>query len=372
MLALSIAGYLAVLAALVTATQGGAKLGARLFFVHDFRWFDSQPASAAWWRRFGVRSTSALASLFVCVALFWCGYFFAGDEVATTTVFVHAGPARDAGMMDGDRVVSIDGTKVDTWEALRQAVQGGRERQIELERTGISRVLRVTPDAHGRIGVAPQDRNVPLGFVDSAVRALRQPFRVISAKIRGATSGLEVQGPVGIVRATSKSGKRNAWSMFFMLGSLAANFWPHLAGLQLFDAATLWLFRKTAPAAEGDSFWRLARLQQGLGLALVSLVAMLALVTVDVLCSVPGLLSAMMLLLMPAPLALVPLTWLVGTQFWGVGRSSLIIVFGMLIPCIAPLASVMLLLRARRELRGRGFRLGWLVVNAPAEAYGLD
>ena len=40
--------------------------------------------------------------------------------------------------------------------------------------------------------------------------------------------------------------------------------------------------------------------------------------------------------------------------------------------CIAPLASVMLLLRARRELRGRGFRLGWLVVNAPAEAYGLD
>jgi len=213
---------------------------------------------------------------------------------------------------------------------------------------------------------------VPLGFVESAVRALPQPFKLIAAKIRGASTGLALQGPVGIVRQTSKNATRNVWSIFVMLGGIAAEFWPHLVGLQLFDAATLWLFRRTSPAATRDSFWRLARLQQGLGLALVSLVAMIAVVTVDELCSLPGWSSAMMLLLMPAPLALVPLTWLAGTRFWGMGSSSLVLVLGTLIPCITPVASVMLLLRARRELRGRGFRLGWFVVNAPAEAYGVD
>jgi len=363
-------GYLALFAGMFAMTLGGAKLGARLFRVPDFRWFDSQPANAARWRRFGVRSVSALASLTACVALFWCGYFLGGEAVPTTTVLVQAGPARDAGMQNGDRVVSIDGARIQSFEALRQTVKMGRERQleIEIERDGSLMVLRLAPNAQGRIGVSPQDETVSLGVTQSAARAVKQPFLIIRDELRSVTGLLEhdLQGPVGIVREASKSNERRWTLLILMLASKGAYFWPNLASLQLFDAATLWLFRKTHRVANpADSIWRLARLQQGFGLVLVSLIAMVVLLAIDEFAAVPSALAPLMILLLPAALALIPMTWLAAAHFWGVARATMVISFGTLLPCITVVAVFLLWQRTRHELRARGFRVGWLVVSQP-------
>ena len=368
MFLLGIFGYLALIAALAGATQGGAKLGARWLGVPDFRWFDAQPARVAWWRPLAVRLASALASLSLCVGLFWCGFFLGGEQVPTTTVHVYAGRARDAGMLDGDRVVSIDGAKIDTWTVLRASVKAGFEHQIEIERGGTRSVLRVTPNDQGRIGVAPQERNAPLGVVDSARRAAVQPLEIMSSTIRSVTTGpsgpAELRGPVGIVRESAKDAGVGLPALLVFLGSIGSYLWPYLASLQLFDAATLLLFRKTHPAANRtDSIWRLARLQQALVLALASLVVLLALLTLAELGNMAILALPETLLLMPAVLALFPLTWLAGAQLWGIARSSAILAPGMLIPCVIPIAALVLLLRAREELRAKGFRIGLLVVT---------
>ncbi|HET7539564.1 MAG TPA: M50 family metallopeptidase [Polyangiaceae bacterium] len=374
MLPLLLFGRLALYAGLAFATWGGAKLAARLFSVPDFHWFDSQPASAAWWRRIAVRVASALGPLALCVALYWCANFFGGEPVPTTTVVVLDGPARDAGMQSGDRVVAVDGSSIEDWETLRRAVRRQGERQIALERNGSPLVLRVTPNAEGRIGVSPRDKIVPLGFIESAARALKQPFAVIRSEMRGvlARGSTELKGPVGIVRETAPNGQRTWTSIVLLFAGIASDFWPSLAALSFFDAATLWLFRKTQRATHPkDPMWRVARLQQGLSLVLLSFVAMIALLAVDELVQGPSMSLPMTFLLLPA-FALAPMTWLLGTHFWSLQRTSLI-VGGAMLFCL-PLVSAILWQRARRKLRERGFRVGWFVVNEPTAdtAHGAE
>ena len=372
MLLLALLGYLTLLASLLGATQGGARLAARLLDVEDFRWFDSEPARAAWWRRLGVRLISALGSLGVCVALFFCAYFFGGDRVSTTHVLVLPGPARDAGMSNGDRLVSIDGAKIDTWEAARPLIQARREHQIEIERAGTSTVLRVTPNAQGRIGVAPVERVVALGFVESVRRAAAQPFEVIGSTLRNAVDRgrPKARGPVGLVRETTDQADRKATAMIWALACYGAYFWPFLACFQVFEGATLWLFRKTHPHANrSEPFWRLARLQLALMLALACLAALLACVAVDEWVAWRVVTGPMILLLLPACFALLPLTWLAGNELWGVARSTIVVAVGLLVPGVIVLVALVLLRGTRRELGARGCRVGLLVVREQTEAW---
>lgn len=72
-------------------------------------------------------------------------------------------PAARAGILPGDRIVSIDGRDVPTWERVFMQVmpRAGREIEVVIERQGERRVLGIVPDAHtrfemGDIGVLPE------------------------------------------------------------------------------------------------------------------------------------------------------------------------------------------------------------------------
>ena len=71
-------------------------------------------------------------------------------------------PAEAAGILPGDRIVSVAGRAVDTWEDLDFAVADRADREIEvaLRRDGVLQALRVTPVGRGRynlgqLGVGP-------------------------------------------------------------------------------------------------------------------------------------------------------------------------------------------------------------------------
>jgi len=373
LLPLTIAAYLGLMAAMVGVTVAAARLAAKWLDVPNFRWFDSQPAQAALWRRLGVRLASALASLALCGALFWLSYSFAGEPEPTTTVTVSAGPARDAGMQDGDRVVSVNGVAADSWDDVRKSITRGVANRIEIERGGARSTLLVTPNATGRIAISPVSLERNLGAFESARRAVTEPFVIMAAELRSVTTDLmgkhELSGPVGIVRETSRApGFRSAQLLGFM-ARLGSYFWPHLLLLQLFDALTLPLFLATHPLARAGerSLWRVARVQQALVLALGGSVLMLALMTLNSLETARPIVLPLLFLLLPVALSIVPLAWIAGTQFWGLGRTAAVLVPGTLVPCVTPLAAVALLLRARTELRRRGFRVALLVATPQSE-----
>jgi len=54
-------------------------------------------------------------------------------------------------------------------------------------------------------------------------------------------------------------------------------------------------------------------------------------------------------------------------QLWGAARTAAVLLPGIFVPCALPLVAVLLLLRARSELRQRGFRVGLLVATPQRE-----
>ena len=366
-------GYVAVILVLVAATQGGAVLAARILGVPNFQWFAPRPAAVPLWRRFLLRALSALAPFVVCVVALWAAVLSRGDSIPTTTVEVMPGPARDAGVRDGDRIVSVDGVPMESWEAIRATVKpGAPPKRIEIERAGERRMLVVEPTPDGRIGVQPVYRHDALGVTTALERAAAMPFTLYAGIIKNLlpsdTEPRSVMGPIGIVRA-SEQGK-DAGSFLLLLGLVATSFWPWLVGVHLYDAGTLALFKRTHQAVSSsspESVARHCRLHQALGIALACSVSLLLLGALFELPLVSAVAAPLLVLVAPGAVALYPLVWITARERWLKSSAWAAVAFavGSFVPCVAQLAALTLSAWLRRELKEQGLHVGWFSAQRP-------
>jgi len=140
------------------------------------------------------------------------------------------GVAQRAGLRAGDRVVSIDGRPIQTWEALVEIVRANPEQslRLELQRDGSRLQVELSPEAvggagtrFGRIGAGPR---VPAGYasemlvtvrygmVESIGKAAQKTWdvsiftlRMIGKMIIGEVSWKHISGPVTIADIAGQS-----------------------------------------------------------------------------------------------------------------------------------------------------------------------
>lgn len=366
MMLLGLVGYLAMVTAMIIATHGGALLAGRLLKTDGFRWFYSRPMKAALGRRIGVRAGSTLAPLFLCIFLSWCGNLHGGRSVATTTVEVLPGPAKAAGLLNGDRVVAVDGHPTQDWESVRASIlrPSGHQKQIDVERQGRKLVLQVAPNADQRIGITPIYERQSMNVLDAFTGAVKMPFALLGATLQRTlaepNNATTLVGPVGIVRESASSKSGGSFVLFFAF--IGAYFVPQVLGLHLFDALTLALFGRTHPGATlGDpgQGWRLSRLRQSLMVALALTLTVMVLAGLSE-AGLESLASRLLLvLLLPAVLALLPILWITAAQRWNRGVASLLVLVGATVPCLLLGATVWALGFLSAELARRGFSVGW-------------
>lgn len=115
------------------------------------------------------------------IIIFSLIYLVAGNYVRSSTETTQIGhveknsPAKFAGIRPGDRIVSINGHRLQTWEDLHTRIitQPDKELEIEIIRDGQRQMLTVIPSAHrikareiGRIGVSPKQDAVVYRVVE--------------------------------------------------------------------------------------------------------------------------------------------------------------------------------------------------------------
>ena len=207
---------------------------------------------------------------------------------------VNGGAAERAGLAAGDRIVQADGSRIDTWEALVNAVRArpGKPLQLVVERGGQLRSVEVTPDAVGpaearvgRIGAAPSVPaahaekmviRVQHGPLESAWKALAKTadisvfsLKMLGKMLVGEVSWKHLSGPVTIADFAGQSAQMGWVSYVTFLALISISLGVlNLLPIPLLDGGHLMYYLieiiKGRPVSE-----RAMELGQRVGLALL-------------------------------------------------------------------------------------------------------
>jgi membrane-associated protease RseP (regulator of RpoE activity) len=146
-----------------------------------------RPAILSPGRQVLIAAAGPLANIAVAFVLFVVLFAAIGIPGLTGAITpMSDSPAAAAGLVDGDRVLTLDGAPAATWDEMRAAVSAaepGRAVPVTVERAGEVVELVVVPqpgpDGQNRIGVVPAtatERLGPFSAVGEAASATREAF----------------------------------------------------------------------------------------------------------------------------------------------------------------------------------------------------
>jgi regulator of sigma E protease len=198
--------------------------------VHVPGGFYSKPP----WQRFLVLLAgpmfSVVAGVVVMIPIFMeIGAIKANPEPVIGTV--NEGPAANAGLRTYDRILSIDGVKIDNFYQIITKVQGspGVPLKLTYSRNGQISTTTVVPtlspvptnilgpdlevtgefSRHGLLEIAPLERRVRLSFLGATVEAIRLPITSVKGLVgivkRPSTAKSAVGGPGMMIDMTSQA-----------------------------------------------------------------------------------------------------------------------------------------------------------------------
>jgi regulator of sigma E protease len=154
-----------------------------------------------------------LANYVFATVLFFAAFLIGGKVGESTVIEVMPnGAAQRADLRDGDKVLSIDGTTTDNFEAMRKVIIANPNKAlpVKVERGGQLVDLTVTPEPKGEngggiVGITPMRE--PMGVREAAWRSTIAPALVVEALIldlgrmfTGRVKMDDLAGPVGIVK----------------------------------------------------------------------------------------------------------------------------------------------------------------------------
>jgi len=183
------------------------------------------------WKRVAAIGAGPAANIVLALVLF-TGLFMTSVGKATTTVeAVSAGtPARAAGLLAGDQIVSIDGVVVQP-EDISHLISGsnGRKLTVVVVRDGQRVTLPPTSakrvDGTYRLGFMLAGEGLPpLQAAGEAFSLTGQVTRDIGASLGRLATGSgrdEISSPVGIVQGSSDAAKQGTESFLFVLGLIS-------------------------------------------------------------------------------------------------------------------------------------------------------
>ncbi|GAE36063.1 RIP metalloprotease RseP [Halalkalibacter akibai] len=145
--------------------------------------------------------------------------------------------ASEAGLVEGDRVIAIEGQPIDTWEEMTGIIQQHPNELIvfEVERNGQQLTIPVTPnervgqfgDAEGFVGIA---RPTEFSLIGSIVFGFTQTyafmtmiFEVLGMIVTGQFSLDYVAGPVGIYNYTGEAAAMGIFVLMQWAAALSVN-----------------------------------------------------------------------------------------------------------------------------------------------------
>ena len=189
--------------------------------------------------RAGVIFAGPFMNLLLAVLLFAFIFSVLGIGRATLTVaqVLPGGPAAEAGLRPGDRILEVEGRRVSSWDQVVAVVQAspGRPLSFVVERDGARREVTVTPERSpadprlGFVGLAPVVRTERQPLAGALWSGVKETYRVSVLLVRGMIHALtgkveaRLMGPVGIGQLIGEAARMGLRELLYLTAVLSAN-----------------------------------------------------------------------------------------------------------------------------------------------------
>ena len=178
---------------------------------------------------------------FILPVILFTGIFMAEgmdmpvDEPVLGTV-VEEKAAYNAGLQAGDRILTINGTKMNTWNDVVSTLQANGEKKVQLtaQRGGAVYTYTMMPEYNkelGRplIGISPKFENVQPGFLEAVQFGFGYTKYIITAMLDGlqkivtGRAPAEVAGPIGVAQMAGQVAEKGILPLISFVAFLSIN-----------------------------------------------------------------------------------------------------------------------------------------------------
>lgn len=194
-------------------------------------------ANASLWARIVTIAAGPLTNYFFASVLLLLGYSLGAkfhDYESMRVHIVPEGPAAVAGLLEGDKIIAVNGETVRSWEELPAKISAhpGEAIDLTVDRAGEVMHKLVTPGARGekdagKILISPLLRPVD-NFREALERSVKDPPEIVYESLVGIARLFtgkakfdEMSGPLGIVKETARQAEKASQLVQF-LGALSA------------------------------------------------------------------------------------------------------------------------------------------------------
>lgn len=206
---------------------------------------DSEAGERAYYRkpilhRMAVIVAGAAMNLLLPVFLFWGLIYFNGipspsPEPVLGQVLKNT-PAFRAGLKDGDRIVSMDGQEISSWQEFTTLVRdsAGQSYKVVFERNGKRQETTLTPEYNEQakralVGVHSDVIVNQVGVVEAFSLAVERNMFIISRMVSGigeiisGDAAGDVSGPIGVVQMTGEMAQAGMLPLINFVALLSLN-----------------------------------------------------------------------------------------------------------------------------------------------------
>jgi regulator of sigma E protease len=199
------------------------------------------------WQKVLVVCAGVLMNMVLAAVVLWAVYSTRGvpslpEQISTVIDRPISGyPAQKAGLVRGDRIVSVDGVPVKEWPELVAVIyeRPAKEIVVEYERGGERGTVTLTTRSEnqagrdapvGKIGIAPMLEFERLGVGEAFVTGclatwtiLERTAESIGMLVVGRASVRDLAGPVGIAKMTGETAQQGVGDLFELLALISVN-----------------------------------------------------------------------------------------------------------------------------------------------------
>lgn len=198
------------------------------------RGFNNKPV----WQRFIVIAAGATFNFLLAIVIYFCIFAFHGTTVPSHEPVIgdtFAGnPAAEAGIQQGDRILTINGQSIQEWKDITQSLQGHSNHvvSVTLDRKGEIISTTVIPRESGDravIGINPVMDVKQYGIGESAVYAVTHTGSTIIEMLQGlwnivtGHSKGDVAGPIGVAQMAGQVAQHGFISLLLFTALLSLN-----------------------------------------------------------------------------------------------------------------------------------------------------